>query len=92
MEQRRNVYLVYKEAINNIAKHSHATQAGCKIYQHQGSIRINIGDNGKGFDFNQTFEGNGLKNFKLRSQEDDLRVYVNSGLQMGTEVVVEISI
>lgn len=92
MEQRRNLYLVYKEAINNIAKHSHATQAGCKIYQHQGSIRINIEDNGKGFDFNQTFEGNGLKNFKLRSQEDDLRVYVNSGLQMGTEVVVEVSI
>jgi hypothetical protein len=92
MEQRRNVYLIYKEAINNIAKHSCATKASCKVYQHQGLIRINIRDNGNGFDFNQTFEGNGLKNFKLRSQENDLSVYVSSGLQMGTEILVEVLI
>ncbi|RYU93785.1 sensor histidine kinase [Emticicia agri] len=92
MEQRRNIYLIFKEAVNNISKHACATHASCKIEQHQGLIRISIRDNGKGFDFNRTFEGNGLKNFKLRSQEDDLRVYVNSGSQTGTEVLVEIAL
>ncbi len=92
MEQRRNVYLIYKEAINNISKHSFATQASCKIYQHKGLIKISISDNGKGFDYNQTFEGNGLKNFKLRSQDNDLNVYVNSDMQKGTEVLIEIAV
>jgi signal transduction histidine kinase len=92
MEQRRNLYLIYKEAINNISKHSFATSASCKIYHHQGLIRIEIIDNGTGFDFSRTFEGNGLKNFKLRSQENDLKVNVNSNLQKGTEVLVEIAI
>ncbi|GAB3520339.1 hypothetical protein GCM10027442_43210 [Emticicia fontis] len=90
MEQRRNIYLVFKEAVNNISKHSSATEASCKIFQHQGLIKISIKDNGKGFDFNQTFEGNGLKNFKLRSQQDDLKVFVNSYQQKGTEILIEI--
>lgn len=90
MEQRRNIYLIYKEAINNISKHSCATEASCKIYQHQGAIKISITDNGKGFDLSQSFEGNGLKNFKLRSQEDDLSVHVTSNLQKGTEILIEL--
>jgi len=92
MEQRRNIYLIYKEAINNIAKHSYATQASCKVLLHQGQIKINVSDNGNGFDFNQTFEGNGLKNFKLRSQDDDLRVAVSSRLEVGTEVLIEVAV
>ena len=84
MEQRRTIYLVYKEAINNISKHSQASEAICKVYQQQGLIKITISDNGKGFDFNETFEGNGLKNFKLRSQQDEIKVSVNSIQQKGT--------
>lgn len=90
MEQRRNIYLVYKEAINNISKHSEASKALCKVNQQQGLIKLTISDNGKGFDFNETFEGNGLKNFKLRSQQDDLKVSVHSYPQKGTEVLIEI--
>lgn len=92
MEQRRNIYLIYKEAINNISKHACANEASCRVYQHPGVIKISISDNGQGFDFTRTFEGNGLKNFKLRSQEDDLRVSVNSVLQKGTEVLIEINV
>ena len=88
MEQRRNIYLIYKEAINNIVKHAEATKAFCKIIGKQGGISIEINDNGKGFDLSKTFEGNGLNNFKLRSQEEDLKVSVNSEIGQGTTISV----
>jgi signal transduction histidine kinase len=90
MEQRRNIYLICKEAINNIAKHSEATKASCKLYSKNGNTYIEITDNGKGFDISKTFEGNGLKNFKFRSEDEEIRVIINSELGNGTAIVVEI--
>lgn len=90
MEQRRNLYLVYKEALNNIAKHAQANQAYCVIFKQHNTLHIQISDNGKGFDTEQIFEGNGLNNFKSRSQEESLQVSVTSGIGKGT--VVEILI
>jgi signal transduction histidine kinase len=90
MEQRRNLYLIYKEAINNIAKHAQATKASCQISTHQSTTKISITDNGRGFDLTKTFEGNGLKNFKIRSQEDDLKVFISSELQKGTTILIQI--
>lgn len=90
MEQRRNLYLVYKEAINNIVKHSAATKAYCKIKNQSGITQFEIYDNGKGFDPNQTFEGNGLKNYKLRSQDEDLQVSLYSEPNKGTRVSIKV--
>jgi nitrate/nitrite-specific signal transduction histidine kinase len=90
IEQRRNLYLIYKEAINNIVKHADATKAYCKIIGKQGTINIEINDNGKGFDLNKTFEGNGLNNFKLRSQDEDLQVRVDSVPEQGTTIFIEV--
>lgn len=90
MEQRRNLYLVYKEAINNIAKHALATKTTCTLTSKNGSVEIHIIDNGVGFDLSQTFEGNGLKNFKLRSQEELLNVSVRSQKGIGTQVTIQI--
>ncbi len=92
MEQRRNIYLIYKEAINNIAKHAAATKASCRIIQNNGQIEIEIIDNGAGFNQSLVFEGNGLKNFKIRSQEEDLKVILNSEQGKGTMVRVVVSV
>lgn len=90
MEQRRNLYLVYKEAINNIVKHSAATKAYCKITNQSGITQFEIYDNGKGFDPDQAFEGNGLKNYKLRSQDEDLQVSLYSEPNKGTRVSIKV--
>ncbi len=90
MEQRRNMYMVYKEAINNIAKHAEATRVTCRLYSKNGNSHIEIVDNGRGFDVERTFEGNGLKNFKFRSEDEDIRVSVKSELEKGTVVLMEI--
>jgi signal transduction histidine kinase len=92
MEQRRNLYLIYKEAINNIAKHAEATKASCLIKTEHDLILIVIRDNGRGFDLNETFEGNGLKNFKMRSQGEELEVKVRSSPGSGSEIRIEIAV
>ena len=84
MEQRRNIYLVYKEAIHNIAKHSHATNAQVRIYQQTNALHIRISDDGEGFDCTQKVEGNGLKNFQKRAKEGGFEVNVSSGEGIGT--------
>lgn len=65
-EQRRNIYLVMKEAIHNIIKHAAAGQVNI-TFQFDNSIRIKIEDNGKGFDADKyNGFGNGLKNMEQR--------------------------
>lgn len=66
-EVRRNVFLVVKEALNNILKHAKATEASLVLRREAGGISFFIQDNGTGIDFeNLRRFGNGLKNMKQR--------------------------
>lgn len=90
MEQRRNLYLVYKEAVNNIAKHSDAREAGCILEKEGGVLKVLVKDDGKGFDPSSSFEGNGLRNFIARGREDHMLVEVSSAPGKGTTVMIKI--
>ena len=68
MEQRRNIYFVFKEAIHNIVKHAQATRVMVRLFRQAGALYIRIADNGKGFEPFQTSEGNGLTNFQKRAR------------------------
>ena len=66
---RRNLYLVIKEAMTNILKHSQATQVKTTILQ-QETLMIEIADNGIGLgDRNSNGLGNGLRNIKKRIED-----------------------
>jgi signal transduction histidine kinase len=88
MEQRRNLYLVYKEALHNVAKHSEATHAQVRIFEENKAIHIRISDDGKGFDSQQIQEGNGLKNFQKRAEEGGFEVNVSSRKGTIVEILV----
>lgn len=67
-EQRRNIYLVIKESLHNIVKHSQATEVTIS-FQFEDGIRSCIHDNGKGFEtLSLRRFGNGLKNMEERMQ------------------------
>ena len=55
MEQRKNFYLFFKEAINNAAKYSDAEKVSVCISQKDHHVEMNISDNGKGFDTTKIF-------------------------------------
>ncbi len=69
MKVRQNVYLIYKEIINNCAKHSDATKVNVTINYDSKLMVLTIKDNGKGFDVYQMKHGNGLESIKSRARE-----------------------
>lgn len=69
-EVRRNVHLTVKEALNNIAKHSHANEVIINSRLIGGNIVVSIMDNGIGFDPSTKLDsGNGLYNMQKRMEQ-----------------------
>ncbi len=66
-EARRNIFLVVKEALHNISKHSMAEIVFIHIELSGKVILVNISDDGRGFANNNS--GNGLRNMKQRMIE-----------------------
>ena len=86
MEQRRDLFLVYKEAINNIQKHARATIVNINLSEEKKCICLNITDNGKGFDVAQPNYRNGLKNMRNRIEKWKGSFIITSSLANGTTI------
>lgn len=91
MDVRRNLYLVAKEAINNLVKYSEATQATMRFEHQQKQLRVVIEDNGRGFDVNQTSLRTGQQSMRERASAMGGLLTVQSAAGSGTklELVVD---
>lgn len=69
-EQRRNLFLCLKEALNNAYKHSQSNQIKLSFIQKDKEFMMKISDNGIGINREKS-EGNGLRNMKRRMQEQN---------------------
>lgn len=69
-EQRRNLFLCLKEALNNAYKHSQSNQIKLSFIQKDKEFMMKISDNGIGINHEKS-EGNGLRNMKRRMQEQN---------------------
>jgi signal transduction histidine kinase len=76
---RRNVPPIFKEALHNLIKHSHATAVEISVSRRENEFQFRIQDNGGGFDANQKSSGNGLQNMKRRAAEIGGRLEIESG-------------
>ncbi len=66
-EVRHNVFLAFKEAVNNVVKHAHATEAHVKLQLEPGQFILSVTDNGRGLgDVSEKKLRNGLKNMRRR--------------------------
>ncbi|NBB17923.1 hypothetical protein GVN20_01020 [Runella sp. CRIBMP] len=90
MEQRQNLYLIFKEALNNILKHAEATVVNVTLNMNGQELLMTIADNGKGFDATQRYEGNGLKNYQKRASESFMEVKLGSNPGKGTQLEVTV--
>jgi signal transduction histidine kinase len=66
---RKNIILIIKEALNNVAKYSGATKADISLRKHENHLILEIRDNGKGFDRHEVAKGNGLENMAARCRQ-----------------------
>jgi ligand-binding sensor domain-containing protein len=67
VSMRENLYLIFKEAVNNIAKHSDATKVDISLTAKGDSFQLKIADNGSGTK-NKRKSGHGLSNMKMRGK------------------------
>jgi len=88
MTIRKNFYLIFKEAINNIAKYAAANNVQVNVWTKNATVYLNIQDDGKGFEIKENATGNGLLNMKKRAGELKGHFQVKSTPGKGT--VIEI--
>ncbi len=100
-EQRRNAYLIFKEAVNNAAKYADATEVELFLAMKKGLLLMKITDNGKGFEPGNSplgggggasGGGNGLQNMRKRAEEIKGWVEVNSEIGKGTSVELRVRV
>jgi len=89
MEQRKNLYLIYKEALNNAAKYSKATNVVVSINKNKKNLTLLIKDNGVGFDPEGIKTGNGLNNMKERAMVIAGLFKIQSSAGTGTTIQLQ---
>ena len=91
-EIKRNIYLIYKETLNNIMKHSNANNAKILIKKMDSDFILSVSDDGIGFDNKNIKAGNGLRNLNTRAEQINAQLTINSVLTIGTDVTLRIKI
>lgn len=88
-ELRRNVFLIVKEALNNLVKHANATQANVILLISENHFSLTIKDNGTGIADRTQTSGNGLGNMKKRTETIGGIFSVENNINNGTAIKVE---
>lgn len=92
MEQRKNLYLFFKEVVNNAVKHSQAGKVMVSITSDRNNMDMRISDNGVGFDTSRSSNGNGLYSLQRRANELNASLKIISRLKEGTTVQLSFKI
>jgi ligand-binding sensor domain-containing protein/signal transduction histidine kinase len=89
---RREVYLILKESVTNIAKHAACERVTIDFECVRQRLQLRIADNGRGFDIDQQTDGNGLGSMRRRVAALGGRFVIESTLGRGTTIFVELDL
>jgi signal transduction histidine kinase/ligand-binding sensor domain-containing protein len=86
---RHNLFLVVKEALNNVVRHAGATEVTLRIGCEPDALIIVVSDNGRGFAGGRAAAGaDGLRNMEQRMAEIGGTFQIESGPGAGTRVTL----
>lgn len=83
-----NLYRIVQEALQNIVKYANARIVKVDLQGSLHQLSLVISDDGKGFDMNAEYAGNGLANMKKRAQEIKAGMEIKSELGRGTQISI----
>jgi len=89
---RREVFLIFKEAVNNAARHSSCRHVDAAFEVNDGWLELRVSDDGRGFDCVNGQEGNGLANMNQRAARLDGTLDVQSRSHNGTIVCLRVPV
>ena len=76
---RRQIFLIFKEAVHNVLRHSGATEVTVDFRVEHGWLTLRVADNGGGFDFARDHDGHGLRSMRERAREIAGEIGIHSG-------------
>ncbi len=88
--ERHGIFLATREVLNNVVKHSGATEVKLKISADAGRLEIRIEDNGRGFNLEYARGGDGLGNLERRMREAGGDCHIETGPGRGTRVTLNL--
>jgi signal transduction histidine kinase len=88
MQTRKNLYLIFKEAVNNAAKYADCSTVQINVRYESGKVKMIIEDNGKGFDSTTARQGNGLANMQQRAAQMKGKLTIRSEKGAGTVITL----
>ena len=90
LEAKRNIFLIYKEILTNVCKHSKATNCSIDIITQPKIFKMTVIDNGNGFDYDKLLRRSGLINIQKRAEQIHGKSEINSIIGKGTTIIFEI--
>ena len=85
-EQKKALYLIFKEAVNNALKYAAPRHIRVAVSKTPNSIGLKIADDGQGFNMSSAKKGNGLINMQNRAKELGGKTEISSS-EAGTTVI-----
>jgi ligand-binding sensor domain-containing protein/signal transduction histidine kinase len=92
MEMRHHLFLIFKEALTNLVRHSGSCHADIQLRLDEGKLLLEIRDNGRGFDPCSVVGGNGLRNMNNRARSINGTLSIDSAPGKGTKIALEIAV
>jgi ligand-binding sensor domain-containing protein/signal transduction histidine kinase len=83
---RRDILLVFKEAVNNAARHSECSKVNINMRAEQSTLMLEVIDNGRGFDESENESGQGLRSMRRRAAAMGGEFTLDSDCEHGTTV------
>ncbi|MBK8947037.1 MAG: hypothetical protein IPM32_17455 [Ignavibacteriae bacterium] len=90
LEVKRNIFLIYKESLNNIVKHSQAKNCKIKFIENSSAFYLEIIDDGIGFEIENLKRKNGLLNIQNRAEQINAKFKIDTNIYCGTKISIEL--
>ena len=87
---RREVFLIFKESINNMVKHSGCTRADIEFSLGNDHLYLRLTDNGQGFDAARDNDGHGLMSMSDRAKGLGAELEIISHPDSGTTIILQV--
>ncbi|WP_221392161.1 sensor histidine kinase [Dyadobacter sp. NIV53] len=88
MQMRKNLYLIFKEAMNNAAKYACCSTIHVDLRHENGKVKMVSKDNGVGFDRELAKKGNGLANMQQRATQMKGKLMLETTKGGGTTITL----